>query len=434
MRRFVVGLVLMVLLATFGCSKSELVSDAGDNKNQNDVIEIKLLHSWPRPEYNEYFESVASEFEKSHENVKIVIGAAGDEAIKDKLRVMMGTDSQPDIFFSWSGEFATKFVRSGNAFDMTSAFENDLEWKNRIMDSAIEPYTYEGRVFGVPLRTNAKFFVYRKDVFEKLNLEIPKTWSEFMILCEAIKNDGIDPIALGNMYPWAGSHFLTGVNQKFVSEEVRKADYKPDGGLYEDEGYVKALDALKELADKGYFNEGFNATEHNMALEYFYNGKAAMAYIELIEFTDVEKDIKNTEWGFFPMPEMENGKGNQNYLTGAPDGFMISANTKHPDEAVEFLKFLTSLEMASKMVAETGWSSSVIGAVNKENAANFLIEGMEAVNEAEGMALWIDTDINIKIADVYLTGLQEVLNGSKTSIELMEEVREMAKTVKEEQQ
>ena len=429
MKRFIIiMLVLVGALMSFGCEKSEKVS----SDKENDIIEIKLLHSWPRPELNKYFEDVASEFEKVHPNVKIKIEAAGDEAIKDKLRIMMGTDSQPDIFFSWSGEFATKFVRSENALDLTKAFENDPAWKKRIMVSAIEPYTYDGKIYGVPLRTNAKFFVYRKDIFNKLNLNEPKTWTEFLDVCEAIKKDGIAPIALGNIYPWAGSHFLTGMNQKFVSEEVRKEDYKPSGGKFEDAGYIKALEALKELADKGYFNKGFNSTEHNMALEFFYNGKAAMTYIELIEFTDVEKDIKDSEWGFFPMPAVEEGKGNQNFLTGAPDGFMISANTKYPDEATEFLKFLTTKEMSEKMVVETGWPSSVVGSVNKDNAPDFLIAGMEAVNKAEGMALWIDTDINIKIADVYLTGLQEVLNDTKSPEELMKEVRETAKRVREE--
>ena len=176
---------------------------------------------------------------------------------------------------------------------------------------------------------------------------------------------------------------------------------------------------------------GANSTEHNMALEMFYGGQAAMVYVELEEFRDIEEKMAGN-WGFFAMPSIEGTPGNPKFLTGAPDGFMVSVRTKHPDQAVAFLNFLTNKENSDKMVWAMGWPSPVIGAVNKENSMEMLVKGLEAVTRAEGMALWLDTDIDIKISDVYLPDLQELLNGDKSAEEVMKDVQAAATAVRSE--
>ena len=402
-----------------------------DKADKEEKVELYFLHKWPNTEYIGYFQDVVDKYMEEHPNIKINMEAAGDEPIKDKLKIVMGSDKQPDVFFSWSGEFAKNYIRSGNALDLTPYMDADSEWKDGFMQAGLEPFTYEGKNYGVPYRINGKFFVYNKELFEKSGVKAPETWKEFMETCEKLKADGVDPIGLGNIYPWAACHYITGLNQKCVPEEVREKDYLASSGEYTDEGYIRALNYFKELNDKGYFQTGVNSTEHNMSLEMFYGGKVGMVYIELEEFADVEEKMPGN-WGFFAMPAIEGEPGNQNFLTGAPDGFMVSAKSKHPDEAVDFLKFLTNKENSIEMVNALGWPSPVIGAVTTDNSIQGLVDGLDAVAKAEGMALWLDTDIDIRISDVYLPALQELLNGDKTAEEVMQEVQEIAKTVREE--
>ena len=416
---------LALILGMTACGqKSESGTDAGSGP-----VEIKFLHKWPQPVNMAYFEAIVKSFETANPNIKIKMEAVADEAIKDKLRVLMGSDSQPDIYFSWSGEFAKKFVNSNNAYDLTEALSSDAAWKDGFMKAGLEPFTFNGKNYGVPLRINGKFFVYNKTLFAKYNLTEPKTWDQFMTTCETLKKNGVVPIAFGNITPWAACHYLTGLNQKLVPQDVREKDYNPKTGEFTDPGYIKALQYFKSLNDKGYFNKGVNSTEHNMVQETFAQGKQAMMYVELEEFRDVNTKMAGKPWGFFPLPSITNAAGNQNFLTGAPDGFMVSAKTKHPKEAIAFLKFLTSKESSAKLVSTLGWPSPVIGAVNSSNTADFLVKGMEAVQKAEGMALWLDTDINVKISDVYLPDLQELLNGTKTPQQIMKEVQAVAKQV-----
>ncbi|AYZ74095.1 extracellular solute-binding protein [Fusobacterium necrophorum] len=432
MKKKFLKMILFVVIALFnmifiGCGNDK----QNEEKNVSTAqIELKFLHKWPQEENSAYFKEVVAEFEKENPNIKIVMEGVGEEPIKDKLRILMGTDEQPDVFFSWSGEFAKKFIRSENALDLTPYLEKDKEWKDSIMTAGLEPFSDNGKNYGIPFRINGKFFVYNKKIFEENEIKAPETWKEFLNNCDILKKKGITPIGLGNIYPWAACHYITGLNQKMVPDDIRKKDYIAETGEFTNEGYVTALKMLKELNDKGYFNKGINSVEHNMSLEMFYAGQVAMTYIELEEFLDVEKKLGD-HWGFFAMPRVEGALGNQNFLTGAPDGFMISAKTKYPEEAIKFLRFLTNQKNAEKLVAMLGWPSPIKNAVNSSNSISKLVEGLKAVEEAEGMALWLDTDINIKIADVYLPDLQELFNGDKTAEEIMTEVQNMAKEVKE---
>jgi raffinose/stachyose/melibiose transport system substrate-binding protein len=415
---------LSLLLVVVGCSDSS--KEAG-----SDSVELKFLHKWPQPEFSPYFEEIVKEFEDQNPDIKIKVEAVADEPMKDKLRVVMGGGDVPDIAFSWSGEFARMFVNSGAALDLTSYLDSDVEWKDSFIQASLKPFESDGKNYGIPLRFNGKFFVYNKDIFDKYKLSEPATWDEFLIVLETLKDGGEVPIMLGNASPWASIHYLTGLNQKMVETEVLKKDYNPSSGEFTDPGYIKALEYLKELADKQYFVKNVNSSSHDMASQQFLVGNGAIMYFELEEFPMVEESMQGN-WGFFKMPDIENGKGSQDYITGAPDGFIVSSKTKHPEEAIKFLKFLTSKENAEKMSEQLGWPSPIDGATNSSTALEEVANGVETIKGAEGMAEWLDTDVHAKVADVYLTNIQLLLDGTKSPKEIMKEVQAVAKEVQTE--
>jgi raffinose/stachyose/melibiose transport system substrate-binding protein len=415
--------LLMFALLITGCSSSSTSS-----KEESGKVVLKFLHKWPQPEYAPYFEEVVKEFEDKNPNIKIKMEAVADEPIKDKLRVILGGNEVPDIMFSWSGEFARKFVRANAALDLTPYLNEDAAWKNSFIPASLQPFTSDGKNYGIPLRFNGKFFVYNKQMFEKYNLQAPATWDEFIQVLDTLKKNGKTPIILGNQSPWAAIHYLTGLNQKMVAQDVRMKDYNPKSGEFTDPGYVKAMDMLLELNKKGYFMKNVNSTSHDMAKQLFFAGKGAIMYVELEEFADMDKNMKGN-WGFFPMPSIADGKGNQNFITGAPDGFIVSSKSKHPKEAIKFLKFLTSKENALKLVKQIGWPSPIDGATNPDTALKEVAEGVDYMKKAEGMAEWLDTDVHAKVADVYLSNIQLLLDGSKKPEQIIKEVQDVAKQV-----
>ncbi|WP_445429966.1 ABC transporter substrate-binding protein [Bacillus atrophaeus] len=418
MKKFVFFLVIasVCMLAISGCSSQ---SSSSDGK-----VTLKFFHRWPKEPERRYFEEVVKEFEKEHPDIHIQTEAVLNDSYKDKIKVMLGTSSPPDVFFSWSDEFAAKFIRGNKALDLSSYYKNDTEWSSQLVGTQIKPFTYEEKEYGIPWQMDAKSFFYNKDIFEKLNLKPPSTWEELIEVSKKLKANGYTPISFGTKAPWTISHYIGTLNQRMVDEKTRERDYDAKTGEFTDEGYVKALEKLKELMP--YFNEHVNSIDHEYARQQFKSGKSAIMYAETAEI----KLVEPVNLGLFSFPDITGQKGSSNSLTGAPEGFMISSKTKHPKEAMEFLQFLTSKKMGEKLVKDVGKYSAVQGTATEENSTATQREAVQQIIDADSMVSWFDMDVDVEIADVYLSGVQQMLGGDMTPAEVMKSVQKAAKQVR----
>src|SRR5579884_2832497 len=136
---FTAGLLLIVS----ACGGSSGNSSGGGN------VTISFLEKWPEPQYAPYFQKVVADYEKQHPNVHINLQAVGDQPYKDKIRVLTAANSLPDIYFTWAGDFAKKFVRGGLAADLTKAFYGS-SWHNTIGRGPVQAFTYGGKLYGIP--------------------------------------------------------------------------------------------------------------------------------------------------------------------------------------------------------------------------------------------------------------------------------------------
>ena len=395
-----------------------------------DKTVVSFLHKFPEPENMAYFDAAVAEFEAANPTIDIVMEAVADEPYKDKIRVLMASDQVPDIYFSWSGEFGRKFAREGRTLDLTEALAGP-EWQGRFAAASLEPFQFEGKQFGIPVNVDSKYMIYNKAIFEKHGLSVPTTFAEFIALNDALLAAGEVPIAYGNQAPWAATHYIGDLFAKMVPDDVRQADYQllaPADQLYTHPGYVEAWALYKSFGDKGYVNNGANAISHQQARGAFIAGRSAMVYLELVEFYMLaDTPVAEQGWGFFPMPPMEGAAGRNDLLTGAPDGFLISSKTEHPDEALAFLNFITSPEQAAKYVSTTGMTSAVIGSVTEATTTPETLAGLKALEDAAGMALWLDTDMDTASANVILAAGQGLLSDDETPEAVMEKVRAAAK-------
>ena len=138
------------------------------------------------------------------------------------------------------------------------------------------------------------------------------------------------------------------------------------------------------------------------------------------------------EWGFFKVPPIAGAKGSADYITGGAEAYAISAKTQAPDMAVEFVKFLTTKEQAYKMTQETGLPNPIIGGIDENNSSARLVEAIDMVNQYKGIAAWLDTDVEAKVADAFMTAVSDCLGG-KDPAEAMKSVQAAAKEVRDSQ-
>lgn len=389
-------------------------ASAGDKKV------IKLFHRFPDDPCNSFIEKKVAEYEAAHPEIDIEITSAQNQPYKEKIKVVVGSDECPDIFFSWGGEFSERFIREDLIFDLTPYMEKDTQWKDSLLPTQMKEYTTDdGMIYGVPFRLDGKLFFYNKDIFEKEGIEIPKTWDEFIAVCDKLKADGITPIAEGNQDLWPACHYVGTLNQMLVADDVRAKDYNPKTGEFTDPGYEKALEYYKQLVS--YMNVGVNGQTHDMARLGFTQGQTAMLYAELVEITNIKQENADLNWGMFNFPVVE-GAGNPDLLTGSPEGFVVSSKTQYPDECVEFLKWFLGPEVGAAQAEEVGWFNASKG-VDAGLKDQSLIDAYEVISSAKEMGPWFDSSLYSTVCDTYLTVISDITNGDVTPKEAMEKVK-----------
>ncbi|MDO5425297.1 MAG: extracellular solute-binding protein [Eubacteriales bacterium] len=422
MKKRVLSVLLATsMVATMAAGASALTVSAEEKKT------IKFFHRFPDEPYNSFIESKIAEYEEAHPDIDIVVESAQNNPYKEKLKVVVGGDDCPDIFFSWCGEFTERFIREDLILDLTPYLEADTEWKESLMESQMVNYTLDnGMVYGIPFRLDAKLFFYNIDQFEEAGVEVPTTWDELVEVCEKLQEAGFTPIAYGNQDLWPSAHYIGTLNQMLVSDEVRAVDYTPTTGAFTDPGYQTALEYYEKLIP--YFNENSNGITADMARSNFCMGMGAMYYAEVIEIPYISDPTSglnpDLNYGMFKFPEIE-GPGNPNILTGVPEGFVVSSKTEYPDECVEFLKWFLGKEVGTEQAQTIGWFNASIGTTEGVTDQT-LLDAYNVITSAEEMGPWFDNALYSTVCDEYLTAASDLTNGDVTPAEAMEKIQAKA--------
>jgi raffinose/stachyose/melibiose transport system substrate-binding protein len=394
---------------------------------------ITFLHKYGDPRYTPYFDAVVAGYEALNPKVKIDVTAETDQGVKDKLKVMAASNSLPDIYFSWAGDFTKKFVRGNLARDLTDQVTGD--WKSSFTPAALDAYTYDGKLYGVPITLDAKYLVFNKRMFADAGVTVPTTLEELLTACDTFKSKGItDPITFGNQYGWPAIHFMTQLNAYHVPAATLAKDYDPATGEFTDPGYLGALQAFADI-NTHCLTPGANGISHENAQANFLTSKSPMHYIEAVEFQvltaagNAPADVADN-WDFIKLPAPANAAGDTGALEGAPDGFLINQDSQHVDIAIDFLKYMTSLENATQLTKTLGWLSPVIGSATADNTFPQNVRVVEDISKASSMAIWLDTVTHIDVANAYLNGVQAMLDGTKTAADVLADVQAAAASAK----
>ncbi len=89
----------------------------------------------------------------------------------------------------YAGNRMAPQVKAGLFEDVTALWEKE-GW-NDTLKSASASMTIDGKKWGVPYTYYQWGIYYRKDLFEKNGIAVPKTWAEFVAACEKLKAAGI---------------------------------------------------------------------------------------------------------------------------------------------------------------------------------------------------------------------------------------------------
>lgn len=393
-----------------------------------DAVTVRWWHINTNENEAAFWQQVADDYMAANPNVTIEITVLENEAFKSRLVTVMQAGDPPDLFQSWGGGVLWQFADAGLVRDISPELEG--EWKDSFSaQAALELYGLDGAYYGVPWNWGAVGFFYNKALFEQAGLDPenpPATWDDLLAAVDALKGAGITPIALGEQDKWPGHFWWVYLALRLGGGDAFLSAYSREGS-FADEPFVQAGEYLSQLVAVEPFQEGFLANSYGQQAGLMGDGLAAM---ELMGQWAPGSQVGNSQnggigddLGWFPFPVVEGGAGNADDVLGGGDGFAVGINA--PDAAVDFLKYITSVEV------QTAAASMFV--VPTVNGAEVALEGNEimqtiiaARNSAPYSQLYYDQFLPPAVGGAVNDNVQALFAGAMTPEEVAVAIEDVA--------
>ncbi len=216
----IVSVVILALLAACGSNNGNNVSSENtapkntpsQNTDKAEADEAKPATIYMfinQPEYTDAFNAFVEEYKKVKPNVTIqleIMQADYPTILKSKI----ASGSIPDVFASTAGG-EIKLYEEYTA-DLTN------EPLAQVMDDAAKGnMSYNGKVYGIPIKGNLFNLIYNKKMFEEAGIAAaPKTTTELMDAIAKLEAKGITPFAYAYKEWWVQKHIF----QHFLNAET----------------------------------------------------------------------------------------------------------------------------------------------------------------------------------------------------------------------
>lgn len=255
------------------------------------------------------------------------------------LRLQLDAGTGPDLYYSRSYATGEELYTAGFSMDCT-----DIPGvKENFVATSLEPWTAaDGKLFAVPFAAVSQPIYYNKKIFADNGItELPKTWEEFIAMCQKLKDNGVTVFANGLASDWDILEcVLLGMVPNYITAEGR-VKYETGEKKFNDPEFVRILEDFAKLVP--FLPEGFESIDNDNANIFFGMGNSAMLMDGSWSCGPLNDDY-DTDWGTmaFPAPE-----GMTPGMCFHPDMGITGNNaTKHPEEVKAFLAWLATPEGA----------------------------------------------------------------------------------------
>lgn len=320
---------------------------ASTTETSGEPVEIDLWYTANESDPNDRDHAWMSEnvelFEASHENIKVnvtIIGGAGGGDYRTKLIAEIAADNAPDVFMTWGWGRLVPFAESGKLYDLTDLIETDPELSQVVNKDNLGGVTYNGRYYGLPDAVDLHGLFYNKKIFAECGVEPPTTVEELLEVSKVFREKGLVPVSFGNSVTWAIAIPYSTLLADIAGDDFTASMWASGPEDFTAPPFLQAMDEVNKIVDADVFTENFNGIEVAESVAAFKEGKAAMLMQGSWQAAALNAALGD-DVGFISFPTLS---GKQVVNKAIPKAYAISANTEHPEEALEFLKFIFSPE------------------------------------------------------------------------------------------
>ncbi len=330
---------------------------------------------------------------------KAKVGHQGIQRLAEQLQPRFVGGTPPDIIDnSGAGNLDTAALvaesQLADLADLMSAPSFDTPGKtvkDSLLPNSQENGMYDGKQFVLNYVLSVYGIWYSDALMKKNGWEYPKTWDTMLALCEKIKAAGIAPWAYQGKYP----QYMTMVMDQMVYKQggiqaIAKIDNLEPNAWRQPE-VKNAVDALYQLADKGYLLPGTEGLTHTESQAEWLKGKAA--------FIPCGSWLENEEKGLVPdgfnmvvKPTPSLSASDKVPFEGiqssAGEAFIVPSKGKNVAGGKEFLRILFS-KQGARFFSENTKSLTVVQGSADGLKLGSAFESVQAANSAAGSNVFV---------------------------------------------
>lgn len=336
-RRIIASAGSIAVLALSSCSQQPVVTQ------QNRQVQINFSW-WGTDARNKYTIAAIELFEEKYPDIKVNCSYSEWSGYEERSKIQMRSDTEADVMqinFSWLSQYSEDGLGYYDINELTDNFEI-----SNFSDDVLSYGIKNDRLNAVPIAMNAETVYINQDIYDRYNLDTPKTWDDLFKAAEVMKADGIYPMSGASKSIWL---YLTAHTEQVCGKKI----LNEKGELnFKAEDFQNMIEFYKELVDKSVIPQLEYYDNKEIAKE-TYAGSVAWVSDASNYFGAMIEDGKNIIAADYTTIDGENiGEG---WYAKPATMYAVSRNTEHPKEAALLLDFLmNSPEMAELQGIEKG--------------------------------------------------------------------------------
>jgi len=355
MKRFLILLTpVIVALLAFVAFQYGSNRNIDDNTGALPSRTVNFFHYFSGP-LRGGIDGMVETVNRNSPDYTVLASGLDHEAFKTMIITSLDGGNPPELFSYWAGERVRQLVSKQQLLPIDAFWEKEKlsdHFSPALVESAV---TYDGRKYLLPITQHIVVFFYNKRIFDNQGLTPPRSWPEFLHVCDTLQRSGITPITLGARERWPAQFWFDYLLLRTAGPDYRQRLMRGDAA-YTDAEVVTVYRIWSELLQHGYFHPNANHLDWAEATDMVRQGKAAMTLMGTWATQILEKAPDGLEAGmgydFFPFPKMEQGV--PLVAVGPIDGIIISRSSENHDFAEEVLTYFAGRKAQEIMSTGSG--------------------------------------------------------------------------------
>ncbi|WP_030183533.1 ABC transporter substrate-binding protein [Streptomyces sp. NRRL S-813] len=333
-RRFLAGLGATGTAAVLsGC-----VTASSDAKSPA-TGPVTLQSNLSAPQAKAAMEDLAASYAKKGSE-RVSLNTVAAETFRTQLPTYLTSANPPDVYTWYPGSVADAYAKKNLLLDLDDVWASspDLKRYSKALNSLCT--SSSGKKVFVPSTYYWWGMFYRKSNFAKWGVKEPKTWDEFLDLCDKLKSKGVAPIGLGagGNTPWVASAWFDYLNIRINGAEYHRR-LLAGKHRFDDPEVRKVFDRWAEVLP--YFDPNGTAVAFQDATTALLNGRTGMMLIGTF-FADAAPKDALDDIDFFRFPVID---PKVPLAEEAPtDGYFASARSGRTKQVGDLMKYLATAE------------------------------------------------------------------------------------------